>query len=57
MGNEKLISVTEAAGILALSRVSVLRLIHKGSIKAFRFGNVFRIRESDLTAYINSKAT
>jgi excisionase family DNA binding protein len=54
---ENFISVSEASKRLSLSRASVIRLIDDGSIKAYRFGNVYRIEEADFRNFIEKSST
>lgn len=38
-----------------LSESTIRRAIKSGELKPFRFGRVFRVDESDLTVWMNSK--
>jgi len=51
---EKQYTTQEVAEILRVHRLSVIRRIEKGKLRARKEGNEWRIRESDLEAYIQS---
>lgn len=54
--NEKIYSSTEVAEALSVSTRTLLRWIHSKKIVGFfRIGNAWRIRESDLDAFIGKK--
>jgi excisionase family DNA binding protein len=63
--NEKMYAVKEAAGILGVSRDSVMRLIRAGRLKAIRFPRMggrgknftWRIRFSDLSDFLSANLT
>lgn len=46
------LTLIEVADRLGIHRRTVQRLVEKGDIKAYRFGNVWRVKESDLNEYI-----
>ena len=54
MTEDKELTLGEVAKRLRLSRMTVLRRIRSGKIRARREGDLWRIRESDLEAYIES---
>ena len=54
MTEDKELTLGEVAKRLRLSRMTVLRRIRAGKIRARREGDLWRIRESDLEAYIQS---
>ena len=45
---------TEAADRLRVSKMTVYRLIHGGHLPAVQIGKAFRIRTSDLDAYVEA---
>jgi len=52
---ENLLTVSDVAARLALSKKSIYRLIETGELKAVRFGNTVRIHPDDLRAFINER--
>lgn len=48
---EKLLTVEEVANILSLNKNTILRFIKEKSLKAFKVGHQYRIKESDLTEF------
>jgi excisionase family DNA binding protein len=54
-GSGKIYSVRTAGAILGSPRVTVIRWIREGKLRAFKFpdGRLWRIRESDLLAFID----
>lgn len=55
-GISRLMTVGEVASLMRVSRMTVYRLIRKGSLKAIRVGRNYRVREEDLTSYLESSA-
>ncbi len=51
---EKLLTVAEVADELRVSNMTVYRLIKKGDLAAIRVGKNYRIRQSDLAAYLEA---
>jgi excisionase family DNA binding protein len=49
-----LLSVTEAADILGISRAYAYRLVAAGDLPTVRIGSLRRVRISDLVAYVDS---
>jgi excisionase family DNA binding protein len=49
-----LLTVTEAAGILGISRAYAYRLVAAGELPTVRIGSLRRVRLSDLVAYVDS---
>ena len=54
MDIDKLYTVTEIADILNVSDRSVRNFIQNGELKAYRFGREYKIKESDLQAFIEN---
>jgi excisionase family DNA binding protein len=50
------ITVQEAADVLRVSKMTVYRLCHEGSLGARRFGRSFRIPRQGLDRFINGAA-
>jgi len=50
-----LLTVREVAAAMRVSTMTVYRLIKAGEMRAIRVGEHFRIRESDLAAYLDSR--
>jgi excisionase family DNA binding protein len=48
-----LLTVHEVAGIMRVSNMTVYRLIRAGELKAARVGRGYRIRESEVDAYLD----
>lgn len=48
------LTVAEVADALAVSRMTVYRLVHTGDLAGHRIGRMIRVRVSDLTAYVDS---
>ena len=49
------LTVKEAAAYLRLCEKQVRRLIWRGELAAYRFGNALRIKKKDLEAYVAAK--
>jgi len=49
---ERLLTVSEVALALRVSTMTVYRLIRAGELRALRVGHSYRIRESDVDAYL-----
>ena len=54
---DSLISVSDAAGVLASSERTVLRLIENGTLPCVHVASGVRIRRSALDAYVDSRTT
>jgi len=52
-----MISTAEAAAELGVSEDTVVRLITRGELRAYKVGRAYRIRREDLDAYLSSVAT
>lgn len=50
-----MLSITQVANRLNVSRQMVHKLIVKGKLKAYRVGNLWRIFEKDLDKYLEEK--
>ena len=50
---DRLLTVQEVAGIMRVSNMTVYRLIRSGELKAARVGRGYRIRESEVDAYLD----
>ncbi|MFU8840028.1 MAG: helix-turn-helix domain-containing protein [Nitriliruptoraceae bacterium] len=48
-----LLTVAEVADVLRVSNMTVYRLIKAGDLPAIRVGKNYRIREADLTRYLD----
>ncbi len=48
----RLLTVAEVAAVMRVSRMTVYRLIRRGQLKAIRVGRNYRVREEDLTTYL-----
>lgn len=51
-GADRLLTVAEVADLLRVSNMTVYRLIKGGTLAAIRVGKNYRIRQSDLDAYL-----
>ncbi len=52
--SEALLTVAEVASELRVSTMTVYRLVNTGSLPAFRIGKNYRIKRSDLHAYLSA---
>ena len=52
-----MISTAEAAAELGVSEDTVIRLINRGEIRAYKVGRAYRIARADLDAYLTAVAT
>ena len=50
---DRLLTVQEVAGIMRVSNMTVYRLIRAGELRSARVGRGYRIRESDVEAYLS----
>ncbi len=55
-GISRLLTVAEVATLMRVSRMTVYRLIRRGQLKAIRVGRNYRVREDDLSEYLESQA-
>lgn len=46
------LKIKEVAELFGISKVTVLRYIHSGQLKGYRVGNLWRIPESEILAFI-----
>jgi excisionase family DNA binding protein len=53
----RFLTVGEVANVLRVSNMTVYRLINAGELPAVRVGRSFRLRESDLDAYLRAGLT
>jgi excisionase family DNA binding protein len=53
---ERLLTVTEVAGTMRVSNMTVYRLIKSGQLPAIRVGKNYRIRESDVNRYLSDRS-
>jgi excisionase family DNA binding protein len=51
----RLITLAEAAGILQVSKRTLLRMIQKREVPAFKVGGQWRIRESEFKRWVEQK--
>lgn len=49
----ELLSITEVSELLKVSDRTIRNWIQDGTIKAYRFGNVYRIRKEDFDEFVN----
>lgn len=57
LGRDRLYTVAEVAEHMRVSNMTVYRLIKAGELGAVRVGKNYRIRERDLTAYLDASST
>lgn len=55
-GISRLLTVAEVAVVMRVSRMTVYRLIRRGQLKAIRVGRNYRVREDDLSGYLEAQA-
>ena len=49
--------MSEVAGLLRVSRMTVYRLIKTGELPSLRVGKSYRLREQDIHSYLNERYT
>ena len=54
MMNEKYYTPEQVANELQMHHLTVLKFIKLGKLKSLRLGRVYRIKESDLQAFLNA---
>ena len=54
-GEHRLLTVREVADTMRVSNMTVYRLIRAGELSAIRVGKHFRIREGELSEYLESQ--
>ena len=52
---DRLLTVAEVAATMRVSNMTVYRLIKGGELPAIRVGKHFRIRETDLSGYLDAQ--
>lgn len=52
---EEILTVTEVAKLLRMSRTTVYELIMSGDIPSFKVGKLRRVRRSDVEAWLAAK--
>ena len=53
---DRLLTVGEVAATMRVSNMTVYRLIKSGDLPALRVGKNYRIRESDVDAYLSDRS-
>ena len=53
---ERLLTVSEVAGTMRVSNMTVYRLIKAGQLPAIRVGKNYRIRETDVDTYLSDRS-
>jgi excisionase family DNA binding protein len=53
----RLLTVSEVANLLRVSRMTVYRLIKEGQMSALRIGRSYRLREYDVDDYLSRRYT
>jgi len=53
----RLLTVTEVADLLRVSRMTVYRMIKEGDMAAVRVGRSYRLREDDVDTYLSDRYT
>lgn len=48
----KFLTIAEVAAMMRVSKMTVYRIVHSGELPATRVGRSFRVKESDVDAYI-----
>jgi excisionase family DNA binding protein len=54
---DRLLTVSEVADVLRVSRMSIYRMIKQGEMPAFRVGRGYRLREEDVHRYLKERFT
>jgi excisionase family DNA binding protein len=55
-GDDRYLTVAEAAMMMRVSKMTVYRLVHSGELEAIRVGRSFRIPERSLNRYLTDRA-
>ena len=53
---DRLLTVAEVAATMRVSNMTVYRLIKSGDLPALRVGKNYRVRESDMDAYLSARS-
>jgi excisionase family DNA binding protein len=53
---DRLVTVAEVAATIRVSNMTVYRLIKNGDLPALRVGKNYRIRESDVDAFLSDRS-
>lgn len=53
--SDRLLTAAEVAEHLRVSTMTIYRLVRRGELPAVRVGRNYRVRESDLTAYLEGQ--
>lgn len=53
---ERLLTVSEVASMIRVSNMTVYRLIKSGQLAAIRVGKNYRLRESDVSNYLDERS-
>ena len=53
--SDHLLTIQQTAGVLGVSNLTVYRLIKRGRLRALRVGRDFRVRDTDLARYRESR--
>ncbi|MEX2548880.1 MAG: helix-turn-helix domain-containing protein [Nitriliruptoraceae bacterium] len=54
--SQRLLTAAEVADQLRVSTMTIYRLIRRGELPAVRVGRNYRVRDEDLTAYLDAQA-
>jgi excisionase family DNA binding protein len=54
---DRLLTASEVADLLRVSRMSIYRMIKQGEMSAFRVGRSYRLREADVHRYLMQRFT
>jgi excisionase family DNA binding protein len=54
LNEEPLLTITEVADTLRVSKMTIYRLIHAGELEAFRIGRSFRVPAAALRHYLRT---
>ncbi len=55
LSKSRFLTVQEVADLMRVSTMTVYRIIKAGDLAAVRFGRSFRVRESDVDAYLGAR--
>lgn len=53
--SERLLTAAEVADLLRVSTMTIYRLVRRGELPAVRVGRNYRVREDDLTRYLEGQ--
>lgn len=56
MEGDRVYTLNEVAEIMKLNKQTILNYVKRGTLKATKFGRVYRVTEEELTRFMNTGA-